>query len=145
MHVFLPPTDRLEDYTTLVGAIERAASATGTPVVIEGYGPPPDARLTSLTVTPDPGVIEVNVQPTRSWAEQRDLTVTLYEEARQARLTTDQARRASLYKEAQRILVDDAPWVFVDHEIQIAALARRVQGFKLHPSFDLRVETISLK
>jgi peptide/nickel transport system substrate-binding protein len=63
----------------------------------------------------------------------------------QARLTTDQAKRASLYKEAQRILVDDAPWIFVDHEIQIAALARRVQGFKLHPSFDLRVETISLK
>ncbi len=63
----------------------------------------------------------------------------------QARLTTDQARRASLYKEAQRILVDDAPWVFVDHEIQIAALGRRVQGFKLHPSFDLRVETISVK
>jgi peptide/nickel transport system substrate-binding protein len=63
----------------------------------------------------------------------------------QARVTTDQARRASLYKEAQRILVDDAPWVFVDHEIQIAALARRVQGFKLHPSFDLRVETVSVK
>jgi peptide/nickel transport system substrate-binding protein len=63
----------------------------------------------------------------------------------QARLTTDQARRASLYKEAQRLLVDDAPWVFVDHEIQIAALGRRVQGFKLHPSFDLRVETISVK
>jgi peptide/nickel transport system substrate-binding protein len=63
----------------------------------------------------------------------------------QARLTTDQARRASLYKEAQRLLVDDAPWVFVDHEIQIAALGRRVQGFKLHPSFDLRVETIAVK
>jgi peptide/nickel transport system substrate-binding protein len=63
----------------------------------------------------------------------------------QARLTTDQARRASLYKEAQRILVDDPPWIFVDHEIQIAAVARRVQGFKLHPSFDLRIETISVK
>jgi peptide/nickel transport system substrate-binding protein len=63
----------------------------------------------------------------------------------QARLTTDQGKRAQLYKEAQRILVDDAPWVFVDHEIQIAALSKRVQGFKLHPSFDLRVETISLK
>ncbi len=75
----------------------------------------------------------------------------LYKNARfdallqQARLTTDQAKRAQLYKEAQRILVDDAPWVFVDHEIQIAALTKRVQGFKLHPSFDLRVETISLK
>jgi len=63
----------------------------------------------------------------------------------QARLTTDQKKRAELYREAQRILVDDAPWVFVDHEIQTAAHAKRVQGFKLHPSFDLRVETISLK
>jgi len=75
----------------------------------------------------------------------------LYKNARfdtllqQARLTTDQAKRAQLYREAQRILVDDAPWVFVDHEIQIAALSKRVQSFKLHPSFDLRVETISLK
>ena len=75
----------------------------------------------------------------------------LYKNARfdtllqQARLTTDQVKRAQLYREAQRILVDDAPWVFVDHEIQIAALSKRVQGFKLHPSFDLRVETISLK
>src|SRR5262244_4067105 len=51
----------------------------------------------------------------------------------QARLTTDQKKRAELYREAQRILVDDAPWVFVDHEIQTAAHAKRVQGFKLHP------------
>jgi peptide/nickel transport system substrate-binding protein len=63
----------------------------------------------------------------------------------QARLTTDQKKRAELYREAQRILLDDAPWVFVDHEIQTAAHAKRVQGFKLHPSFDLRIETISLK
>src|ERR671936_46924 len=63
----------------------------------------------------------------------------------EARLTTDQAKRAQLYREAQRILVDDAPWVFVDHEVQIAAFSRRVQSFKLHPSFDLRVETISLR
>jgi peptide/nickel transport system substrate-binding protein len=63
----------------------------------------------------------------------------------QARLTTDQAKRADLYRQAQRILVDDPPWIFIDHEIQTAAHTKRVQGFKLHPSFDLRVETISLK
>ncbi len=63
----------------------------------------------------------------------------------QARLTTDQTRRTQLYREAQRILADDAPWIFIDHEIQTAAHTKRVQGFKLHPSFDLRVETISLK
>jgi peptide/nickel transport system substrate-binding protein len=62
----------------------------------------------------------------------------------EARLTTDQAKRATLYRQAQKILVEDAPWIFVDHEVQLAALSRRVQGFKLHPSFDLRVETISL-
>src|SRR5439155_11876593 len=63
----------------------------------------------------------------------------------QGRQATDQAKRAELYREAQRLLVEDAPWVFVDHEVQIAALSKRVIGFKLHPSFDLRVETISLK
>ncbi|HWN02871.1 MAG TPA: ABC transporter substrate-binding protein [Candidatus Dormibacteraeota bacterium] len=63
----------------------------------------------------------------------------------QARLVTDQAKRAELYREAQRLLHDDPPWIFIDHEVQTAAFAKRVQGFKLHPSFDLRVETISLK
>src|SRR5437773_147720 len=63
----------------------------------------------------------------------------------QARQVTDQTKRAALYREAQKILVEDAPWIFVDHEIQIAAIAKRVQGLKLHPSFDLRVETVQLK
>jgi peptide/nickel transport system substrate-binding protein len=75
----------------------------------------------------------------------------LYKNARfdellgQARLTTDQAKRAEMYREAQRLLHDDPPWIFIDHEVQTVAHAKRVQGFKPHPSFDLRVETISLK
>src|SRR5262249_7730633 len=63
----------------------------------------------------------------------------------QPRLTTAQPQRAQLYSDAPGIPVDDAAWDSVDHEIQIAAFTKRVQGFKLHPSFDLRVETISLK
>jgi peptide/nickel transport system substrate-binding protein len=62
----------------------------------------------------------------------------------QARLTTDDKKRAELYRQAQRIMYDDPPWIFIDHEIQTAAHGKRVQGFKLHPSFDLRVETVSL-
>ena len=62
----------------------------------------------------------------------------------QARLSTDEKKRAELYRQAQRMLHDDPPWIFIDHEIQTAAHSKRVQGFKLHPSFDLRVETISL-
>ena len=74
VHVFLPPTQRLEDYAALLSAIENAAASERCPIVLEGYGPPPDARLTQLIVTPDPGVIEVNVQPTSSWDEQKSLT-----------------------------------------------------------------------
>jgi uncharacterized protein (DUF2126 family) len=58
-------------------------------VIVEGYGPPPDPRITSMSVTPDPGVIEVNVAPTASFAEQKQQLETLYEEARQARLSTE--------------------------------------------------------
>ena len=63
----------------------------------------------------------------------------------QARLVTDQGKRAALYRQAQRLLLEDPPWIFVDHEIQVGAVSKRVRGFRLHPSFDLRVETISLQ
>ncbi|MFT3798056.1 DUF2126 domain-containing protein [Microbacterium sp.] len=89
VHVFLPPTQRLEDYAALLRVVEAAAVDVGTTLVLEGYPPPPDARLTQVVVTPDPGVIEVNVQPASSWADQRALTFDLYEQARQARLSTE--------------------------------------------------------
>ncbi|WLP91025.1 transglutaminase family protein [Gordonia sp. NB41Y] len=89
MFVFLPPTSTLEEYLAIIGMIEDAAAQTSTPVVIEGYGPPADPRLTTLTVTPDPGVIEVNIQPTSSFAEQSELLASLYEHARHARLGTE--------------------------------------------------------
>jgi uncharacterized protein (DUF2126 family)/transglutaminase-like putative cysteine protease len=89
VHVFLPPTERLEDYADLLYVIDRAASTLGQQIVIEGYGPPPDSRLTTLVVASDPGVIEVNVHPTASWPELRELTTTLYDIAQHARLTTE--------------------------------------------------------
>ena len=89
LHVFMPPTSELEEFLAIIGIVEEAAEATGTPVVIEGYGPPADGRLTSLTVTPDPGVIEVNIQPTSSFAEQSELLESLYDHARHARLGTE--------------------------------------------------------
>jgi uncharacterized protein (DUF2126 family)/transglutaminase-like putative cysteine protease len=89
LYVFLPPTEALEHFVDLIARIEAAAAKADCPVVIEGYGPPPDPRLQSTTITPDPGVIEVNVAPAASYAEQTQLLETLYEEARLARLSTE--------------------------------------------------------
>lgn len=89
LHIFMPPLPNLEDYLELVGLIENLAEERQQPVVLEGYLPPPDHRLRILKVTPDPGVIEVNVQPAASWTELRDLTLDLYEDARQTRLGTE--------------------------------------------------------
>ncbi len=89
VHVFMPPLTRLEDYVALLGAIEATAGRCGHPVAIEGYTPPRDPRLRVLAVTPDPGVIEVNVHPASTWDELIATSETLYEEARQARLGTE--------------------------------------------------------
>ncbi|MGB3486196.1 MAG: transglutaminase family protein [Mycobacterium sp.] len=89
LYVFLPPTETVDNFLDVVARVEEAAAQLQCPVVIEGYGPPADPRLDSVSITPDPGVIEVNVAPTRSFAEQRTQLETLYEQARLSRLSTE--------------------------------------------------------
>jgi uncharacterized protein (DUF2126 family)/transglutaminase-like putative cysteine protease len=89
LHVFLPPVGQVEEYLDLVSRIEATAHELQMPVRIEGYQPPYDPRLEVLRVTPDPGVIEVNMPPASNWSELKDLTETLYTEARQSRLSTE--------------------------------------------------------
>ncbi|MDX2259816.1 MAG: transglutaminase family protein [Hyphomicrobiaceae bacterium] len=89
LHVFMPPVPDAEDYAALAAAIEETASRTGLPVHVEGYPPPFDPRFNVIKVTPDPGVIEVNVQPASSWDEAVAITTELYEAAHQSRLGTE--------------------------------------------------------
>ena len=85
----MPPTRTLDDYLEILAAVEAAAKEIGQPVIIEGYEPPADPRLVNFKVTPDPGVIEVNVQPSASWDELVARTTHLYETAHECKLRSE--------------------------------------------------------
>lgn len=89
LYLFMPPLEHLEDYLALVAAIESCAAELGCPVLLEGYEPPQDPRLVHFHITPDPGVIEVNIHPSNNWEELVERTEFLYEAARQSRLITE--------------------------------------------------------
>jgi uncharacterized protein (DUF2126 family) len=89
LYLFMPPLERAEDYLALVAAIEDTAAELQTPVLLEGYEPPFDPRLKLFRVTPDPGVIEVNIHPAASWQDLVDRTTHLYDIAHETRLTAE--------------------------------------------------------
>jgi len=89
LYVFMPPLAHLEDYLELLAAVEATAAELGVKIVLEGYPPPRDPRLKVLQVTPDPGVIEVNIHPAHNWQELVQHTEFLYDAAWQSRLSTE--------------------------------------------------------
>ena len=89
IYIYLPPLPRAEDWIALVAAIEQTAAAANQPVVLEGYKAPFDRRLQAFSVTPDPGVIEVNIHPAESWDDLIGRTTQLYGEARYAGLRAE--------------------------------------------------------
>ncbi len=89
LHVFMPPVEGLNAYLELVAKLEATAQELGTPIRLEGYAPPHHPQFERISVTPDPGVIEVNVHPAANWSEIVERTTALYEAARLTRLGTD--------------------------------------------------------
>ncbi len=89
LHVFLPYLSNLGDYLDMVAAVEDTAQHLNKPIWLEGYAPPADPRLRFFSLTPDPGVLEVNLPPASTWDELENVNTLLFEEARQHRLTTE--------------------------------------------------------
>lgn len=89
IYLFMPPLHYAEHHLDLLASIEAAAEKLNIKVVIEGYQPPHDNRLTRLGLSPDPGVLEVNIHPSKSWKELVDKYETLFEQARLSRLSSE--------------------------------------------------------
>jgi uncharacterized protein (DUF2126 family)/transglutaminase-like putative cysteine protease len=89
LHVFLPYASQLADYLDLLAAVEDTCQHLRKPVLLEGYPPPFDPRSRSFSVTPDPGVLEVNLPPASNWDELEQINTLVFEEARRNRLTTE--------------------------------------------------------
>ena len=89
LHVFLPYASKLADYLDVVAAVEDTCQYLQLPVWLEGYTPPSDPRLRSFSVTPDPGVLEINLPPASTWDELEAIHIMLFDEARRNRLTAE--------------------------------------------------------
>ncbi|MEA2927685.1 MAG: hypothetical protein QOG38_113, partial [Hyphomicrobiales bacterium] len=87
--VFMPYLGTLEGYVDVLAAVEKAAQNLAIPIHIEGYAPPPDPRLDVIKVTPDPGVVEVNLHAAKSWREAVAIAQGVYEDARLVRLGSE--------------------------------------------------------
>jgi uncharacterized protein (DUF2126 family) len=93
INVFLPPLESSDAFLQLVAALEECCSALNEAINIEGYKPPSDPRLRSLAITPDPGVIEVNLPVCQSFAEY----------LQQMEMVTDAANHAGLCTEKYQL------------------------------------------
>jgi uncharacterized protein (DUF2126 family) len=89
VHVFLPPLLTADDFFALVAEVDAAREETAVPVVLEGYPPPSGPDLYRLSVTPDPGVLEVNLPPVASLREHASLFETVFEAALHAGLHSE--------------------------------------------------------
>jgi uncharacterized protein (DUF2126 family)/transglutaminase-like putative cysteine protease len=89
IYFFMPPLAYIEHYLDLLASIEAAAAKLGLKVLIEGYEPPFDNRITKLSLSPDPGVLEVNIHPAKNWKELVNNYNILFEQARLSRLCTE--------------------------------------------------------
>ncbi len=88
LHIFLPFLAVLADYLDLISAVEDTCRHLQMPVWLEGYAPSADSRVLNFSVTPDPGVLEINLPPARNWDDLESINTLLDEEAFNHRLTT---------------------------------------------------------
>jgi len=61
-----------------------------------------------------------------------------------AGIETDQPKRLAMYQQAEKIIVDDAPWIFILHTERYMVHQPWIKGFQLHPMWSARYEYVEV-
>ena len=89
LFVFLPPAASNDDWFALVREVDAARVDSQLDVTLEGYGPPSGACLTRAVVSPDPGVLELNLPVTRDTRGYASLVDQVFDAALHAGLHSE--------------------------------------------------------
>jgi len=89
LHLFMPPIASARSYADVLTAIEATAEVLDQAIVIEGYTPPLNQGIQGFQITPDPGVLEVNIHPAAHWPDLVFLHKTLDDAAIACGLTCE--------------------------------------------------------
>ncbi len=81
LHVFLPPQPSASRFCELVQRVDACAASLGLDVSFEGYAPPKSPELFHFAITPDPGVLEINIPPTKTCREHHALMSEVFDAA----------------------------------------------------------------
>jgi peptide/nickel transport system substrate-binding protein len=94
-----------------------------------------DPHSNADTFTNNPDNSDEGTNKTLAWRNAWDVP-ELSKKTKDALLERDSAKRADIYKELQKTVLENSPFVFIFQQTEVAGLRGNLQGFKLGPSFD---------
>lgn len=94
-----------------------------------------DPNSNADTFASNPDNSDESATKTLAWRNAWDVP-ELNEKTKAALLERDNAKRAEMYKELQKTVLEESPFVIIWQQIEVAGYRKNVQNYKLGPSFD---------
>ncbi len=94
----------------------------------------PNSNAETFTVNPDNS--DEGKVKTLAWRNSWDVPKEWSDQSKAALLEKDAAKRAEMYKDLQKKVLEKSPFVIVFQQTEVAGYSGKLKGFKLGPSFD---------
>jgi len=94
----------------------------------------PNSNAETFTVNPDNS--DEGKSKTLAWRNTWDVPKEWSDESKAALLEKDATKRADMYKDLQKKVLEKSPFVVIFQQTEVAGYRANLKGFKLGPSFD---------